>query len=375
MFSSNKTPTILLIASRTGGPLIPLLALKDDLIMSNPNLNFIIVGIKGGVEEKLAKQEGIKLVYLPEVKRVYHSNKLQNLVLLIWTMIRLSHSWLLSIIIILKYKPKLILSTSNFLSVPIIWATAFANLFKSKNSKTKIAIHLLDPQNQTIKLTKNFADLLTTGFESIAKKLGSNAKVVPSPVRHALFDKYTQLEAKNKMVELELISHQSAQKPIFLIFGGGSGAEFINDWVEQNAEEICKYCTVFHLTGFLREKKVRKSQIQDFYQLEGLTDLMPLVLVASDAVMARAGMSSISELLYLKKPAFLIPIPESHQEQNAALVQNYFQVLNQKDVDQWSGIIQNQFLTKFEYTKNVVWDQYPDKNNQKYISWLLDLLK
>ena len=377
--------TVFLMASRTGGPLIPLLALKDDLNLAKPNLKFIIVGIKGGVEEKLATLENLPLIYLPEVKNRRAEvrfkglfgqvmQKLENFALVVWTMCGLGFSTVLSIYFALKYQPKLVLSTSNFLSVPMIWGIAFSNLFKPKATKTKIAIHLLDPQNQTINLTKPFADLLTTGFESMTQALDAKAITVSSPVRHQLFQKYNPQQAKQKLVEAGLIDINSSHKPLFLIFGGGSGAQFINHWVDQNAVELTKVCTVIHLSGFLRASK-EKIFLPDLYQNAGLTDLMPAALVAADLVLARAGMSSISELLFLEKPAFLVPMPDSHQEQNAALVQNYFQILNQNQSHGWLAQILKQIETNFEFAKSVQWDKYQDKNNQEYLNLLLKLLK
>ncbi len=376
---------IFLMASRTGGPIIPLLALKDDLASLRPDLKFFIVGIKGGVEEKLATLENLPLIYLPEVKRRRAEirsesffakiiQKIENLTLLLWTILGLVFSVILSVHLLLKYQPKLILSTSNFLSVPMIWATVFVNLFKSKVNKIKVAIHLLDPQNTTIKLTKPFADLLTTGFESMTQKLATTAITVSSPVRHQLFEEYTPEQAKAKLVEAGIIASQSAAKPLFLIFGGGSGAEFINLWVQQNAADLTKVYTVLHLSGFLREMP-KKSLLPDFYQCSSLTDLMPAALVAADLVLARAGMSSISELLYLRKPAFLVPIPSSHQEQNAALVKNYFQILDQNQSENWLPQILNQVTTNFEHSRSVKWDKYQQSGNQEYVNLLLKLLQ
>ena len=382
--NQNESKIIFLMASRTGGPLIPLLALKDDLKMAKPELKFVIVGIKSGVEEKLAILEKLSLIFLPEVKNRSANlrfkgffgkilQKLENLILLLWTLLGLSFSFCLSVFFLLKFRPKLILSTSNFLSVPMIWAAAFLNLFYSQNRKIKIAIHLLDPQNHTIKLTKSFADLLTTSFVQMAKKLGSKAIVVPGPIRHRLFEQYSKHEAKLKLVEAGLIEKESLDKPLFLIFGGGSGAKYINDWVEENAAQLTKVSTVLHLTGFLRENSPKNNR-NHFYQTNGLTDLMPVALVASDLVMARAGMSSSCELLYLEKPAFIVPIPDSHQVQNAALVQKYFQILEQKDSQTWLSTILKEIESGFEFSKKVEWDVYTQRNNQKYVDLLLSLL-
>ena len=52
------------------------------------------------------------------------------------------------------------------------------------------------------------------------------------------------------------------------------------------------------------------------------SDLMPLVMAASDLVICRSGASTLSELTALGKPAILVPSPNvtnNHQEKNARL--------------------------------------------------------
>ena len=62
---------------------------------------------------------------------------------------------------------------------------------------------------------------------------------------------------------------------------------------------------------------------------------MPVALVRSNRVICRAGISTITELNYLDKKAFIVPIPASHQELNARLASSKFSVLEQKNVDKW----------------------------------------
>ena len=120
-------------------------------------------------------------------------------------------------------------------------------------------------------------------------------------------------------------------KPLLLIFGGGSGAVAINKWVFETIEELNKTFKILHLTGVLQQSGIYSlNNSQDYQAVDFLGLEMPYVLYHSDLVICRAGMSSITELLYLQKPAFLIPIPNSHQELNAKQVQTYFPTLRQQ---------------------------------------------
>ena len=49
---------------------------------------------------------------------------------------------------------------------------------------------------------------------------------------------------------------------------------------------------------------------------------------ASDAVVSRCGMATLTEISYLGKPSILIPIPKTHQVYNAKIFdENYLPLL------------------------------------------------
>ena len=83
---------------------------------------------------------------------------------------------------------------------------------------------------------------------------------------------------------------------------------------------------------------------------------MPIVLASIDLIICRAGMGSISELTLVDKPTFLVPIPNTHQEQNAKLISDTnsnFKVLDQNNQNNWveqitSRTLKNQANTKFD---------------------------
>jgi UDP-N-acetylglucosamine--N-acetylmuramyl-(pentapeptide) pyrophosphoryl-undecaprenol N-acetylglucosamine transferase len=54
----------------------------------------------------------------------------------------------------------------------------------------------------------------------------------------------------------------------------------------------------------------------------------------AEIVVSRAGMGSLTELSYLGKPAILIPMPDSHQEENAEIFaeKKAAIVLNQRSI-------------------------------------------
>lgn len=185
----------------------------------------------------------------------------------------------------------------------------------------------------------------------------------------------------------------STKLPILLIFGGGSGSLFINNWVWENLQVLTENFRVIHLTGLLQnEKKISEEafqsnlkndstkqntqnlhskidskkfnlsetskngkEISNYLSIPSLLEEMPMILKLCDLVICRAGLSSISELLYLNKPSFLVPIPYSHQEINAKVVVEFFQILEQKNSQIWlEGILNyKQIFAKIKYPESL----------------------
>jgi len=109
--------------------------------------------------------------------------------------------------------------------------------------------------------------------------------------------------------------------PIIYATGGSSGSHFINLLIEEIIEELLKRYNVIHQAGdaheyhdFDRLKKIKDSlseKLRDRYILEkfidpsGIGDLLNL----SSLVISRAGINTVTELIYFEKPAILIPLP------------------------------------------------------------------
>jgi UDP-N-acetylglucosamine:LPS N-acetylglucosamine transferase len=173
--------------------------------------------------------------------------------------------------------------------------------------------------------------------------------VVPNPINTKLYEVRNDLnKIKNQQLK-NILTNES--KPKLLIFGGGSGSEDINSWAVKNIKSLLEKFQVIHLTGLLQKKKLEEIIDLGYVRLESLFEDMPVVMKNVDLVLCRAGVASITELLYLQKPAFLVPLPHSHQEENANQVKDYFQVLHQKDNDDWLKVISTRYPKMFANIK------------------------
>jgi UDP-N-acetylglucosamine--N-acetylmuramyl-(pentapeptide) pyrophosphoryl-undecaprenol N-acetylglucosamine transferase len=327
-----KQQNIFLMGGRTGGPLLPVIAISKEL----PEFTPIIVGVKGGFEQKYSNSENITFQTLPEAKLTFASFSNLSVVEIVGEVfntilmsLKLIYSFLKSIYLLIAFRPSAILTSGSFLGVPMVFAVQLTNLLRI--TSTKVVVHQQDAKpSLSNKIIAKFADKITSYFPETAKLLGPKCTTTTNPINFAKFDNQaiSELEVNTR---LSSFVEQSSTLPILLIFGGGSGAFAINKWVFENIEEITTNFRLIHLTGALQDNSIFKlPERKNYYGDTFLTSEMPYVITKADLVICRAGMASIAELLYNKKRAFLIPIPYSHQEENAIFVKDYFPTLKQR---------------------------------------------
>ncbi len=346
--------TIFFIAGRTGGPFFPL----PSVIKNLDNIKPVIIGIKGGFEERASLQKGWKILFLPDTRLTiltFKKEKLRetiknyfelaiNICLFGWSILK-------SLYFLLRFSPKMIYSTGSFLAVPMTFAAKFTNFLRLTN--TKIVVHQQDPlPGLSNRLTVKYADLVSCVFDYTKSKYPqfSNAKLVPNPIDTELYDEIEKsLTVQNSTLKSFL--NKPSDKPLLLIFGGGSGSEDINVWTIKNLDRLLTKFRIIHLTGLLQKLVLEEVQSEDYLRLEAIFEEMPYVMKKVDLVLCRAGMASITELLYLQKPAFLVPLPHTHQEKNAEMVKDYFYILDQKDRPEWADTIFENYPKFFSTVK------------------------
>ena len=122
-----------------------------------------------------------------------------------------------------------------------------------------------------------------------------------------------------------------------MVIGGSLGAASVNEHIRSILPELLKEFQVIHLCGKGKTDESLKGTegyVQFEYIKKELSDLFAL----ADIVISRAGANAICELLALKKPNILIPLPAASsrgdQLLNAASfeAQGYSIVLNEDDI-------------------------------------------
>ncbi len=301
MSKTNKKKLIILSGGGSGGPVTPLLAIYQEL---KKDYRFLFVGTSQGPERALVKEAGLDFLTIPAGKwRRYLSFK--N----IWDLFRISMGFGKSLWLIKKYRPALVMSAGGFVSVPLAYAAYFL--------RVPVLIHQQDIRpGLANKLMAKVAREVTVTFTKSLKDYGSKAVLTGNPV--GKIDLLDPISLREEVMEEYDFTDN---RPLLLIIGGGTGSLFINRLVRKNLKELAAIFNIVHIGGHRKYDEARKTSHPNYRFLEFIDheDVLKIE-AASDLVVSRCGLGVLSELVYFKKPAILIPIPGSQQEDNA----NYF---------------------------------------------------
>jgi UDP-N-acetylglucosamine--N-acetylmuramyl-(pentapeptide) pyrophosphoryl-undecaprenol N-acetylglucosamine transferase len=336
-----KERKILLVGGGTLGSVSPLLAIAEKY-----PANYLFVGTKDGPERSVVEAIGLDFKHIVSGKlRRYFS--WQNFV----DIFKLKIAWWQSLFLLFKFKPDIVLTAGSFVAVPVVWAAWFLRI--------PVIVHQQDIKvGLANKLMAPFAKKITITFE-ISKNLFSTKKVIVTgnPVRTG--------------------SKKISDQPAIVITGGGLGARGFNKFLSEFIPRLTKTHQVHHILGDKNYDQALDLPNYRAYRFvkEGMSDL----LSQSDIVISRAGLSITTEVAAHKKALVLIPIPESHQEDNAKFfAQNNAAIM----VRQGSGKILSRYLDKLLPNKQLqqalagnLYNLFPKNPVDNYIKLIEDVLK
>ena len=293
---SDDAKKILFAGGGTMGPVSPLFAIKDTLEERHPNLIFHWVGTKNGPEKRVVAGHHIAYDSIITAK-LHRFFSLKNLLSPFTFLI----ACMQAARILKKQKPDMVIAAGAFVAVPVIWMARLMNIPSH--------IHQLDIRpGLANRLIAPFASLITVSFEPSIKAFKAGKTVwTGAPVRQDIAKVTT-----NKI-------HLKKDLPAVLIFGGGTGAQGINQLVQNSWEVLAEHCQVIHLYGKGKQVSINHAH---YHGYAFLRQEMAEAYAKADIVISRAGIATITELSFLKKPAIILPLPDSHQEDNATMLEN-----------------------------------------------------
>lgn len=299
--------TILFTGGGTLGSVTPLIAVANQLRRIQPSWRLTWIGTDDGPERRFIEPM-MEFQSIPSVKfRRYWSIKTLR------DFIRTPRVYLAAQRLVKNIHPNIMIGAGGYVSVPVGYA--------AKRVGARIMIHQPDVNpGLANRLLAPIVDQVTVTFTQTRPKFPASKTVVTgNPVRFEL-SQVDPIRARQKY-------SISRDRPLIVVIGGGTGAAGMNVLIEQTRLELDPKIVLFHLTGAHRgaADQTTNSYISRSTIWDGLEDL----LAAATLVISRGGIGTLSELSLLSKPTIVIPIPHSHQVDNAKALEQQQAVLIQ----------------------------------------------
>ena len=300
-----KKPTIVFTGGGTGGSVTPLLAVFEELIKDEESLEFVFIGTHNGPEAELIKSFSLApLKFIPisggKWRRYFSFSNFTD-------SFKIISGFFQARKILNQYQPSLVVSAGSFVSVPVVLAAAL--------KKIPVMIHQQDVRpGLANKLMAPFARVISVTFEKSLLDYGPRAILVGNPIKDLS-------DYKNKVATVKEKYHLNLNQPLVLAIGGGTGSSALNNLILEAAPSLNNFCQLVILSGRGKSPVATESlsktnyQVFEFLPHEEILSLM----AAADLVVSRCGLGVLTELAALNKAAILLPIPHSHQEDNATL--------------------------------------------------------
>lgn len=239
-------------------------------------------------------------------------------------------------------KPDVVFSKGGFVSVPVVRAAA--------SLKIPCIIHESDmTPGLANKICIPVAEKVCCNFPETMKILPEKKAVLTgSPIRKEL--------AQGNAESARKLCGFAANKPVIMVIGGSLGAASVNQAVREALPELLKDFQVVHICGKGKIDNMLLTQ-PDYKQFEYLKAELKDIFAMADIVISRAGANAICELLALKKPNILIPLPAKKSRGDQLLnaksfeAQGFSIVINEDDLTPklLTERVQELYFTKQNY--------------------------
>ena len=222
-----------------------------------------------------------------------------------------------------SYRPDVVFSKGGFVSVPVVRAAAALGI--------PCIIHESDmTPGLANKLCIPVAKKVCCNFPETLKLVPENKAVLTgSPIR-------AELGQGNKLAGLDMCGF-NANTPVIMVIGGSQGAANVNKAVRDSLSKLLEDFQVVHLCGKDKMDNLLLN-MSGYKQFEYVKAELKDLFAMADLVISRAGANAICELLALKKPNILIPLPASSSRGDQLLnaqsfeAQGFSIVINEDDL-------------------------------------------
>ena len=320
-----------------GGHLSPALAVINAL---PKDIQVLFIGRKHALEGDNALSLECKTITSLKVPyAIISTGRLQRIITrhTIPSLFKIPYGFIQSFFILRNFKPDVVLGFGGYLSLPVGLSAFILGI--------PLVIHEQTLEAGAANRILGFlAKRICISWDSSRKFFPKEKTVLtgnPNRISHAEF-----ISASSKILNLvrqaQSLSDNRRQvqndtKPIIYITGGSSGSHFINTLVEGCIKELLEKFIIIHQIGDAQEyhdfdrleklKGTLSEELKSRYVITKFIDPKDIgsVLKKADLVVSRSGINTITELIFFKRPALLIPLPYSQnneQLKNAQFFKN-----------------------------------------------------
>lgn len=301
--------TIAFTGGGSGGHFTPIIAIVEalnDLVREDqliaPKLYYLA---PNPYDEKALFENGITYVRIPAGKMRRYAS-LRNLTDSFVTFTGMLYATLT----LFRLYPDVVVSKGGYGSVPTVLAARLLRI--------PVIIHESDalPGRANLMASK-FAEKIAVSFEGsekyFPKKVQKRIARTGIPIRKALMR--VETEGAQQYLKLE------NNIPTIFIIGGSQGSVRINESVISALPDLVSFANIIHQTGEKNLKNVEavaqvalagSAHADRYHPISYLSEVaLQRAAGVANVVISRAGSTGITEISFWKKPAILIPIPES----------------------------------------------------------------
>lgn len=305
----------------TGAHFTPALAVIEELKKEN-GVKIVYVGRKTtqegdstrSVESQILPSFGVKFISL-FAGRLDRFISIHSLI----SLLKIPIGFIQAFFIILKEEPDVILSFGGYVGLPVVvcgWLLSIPVIIHEQGLQMGLAN----------KISSYFADKIAISFKET--KIISNKRVLTgNPQRREILNPTKLTQDYEKFFS----TAKKEKKPVIFITGGNQGSHIINQCIENSLPNILRNFYLIHQTGesnFGDFDRLQKLQNDCYLVKKWIGQEIGAIIKHADLVICRAGINTLSELIFLERPALVIPIPfQKEQVKNAEFFEKLGTVL------------------------------------------------
>ncbi|MBI1864044.1 glycosyltransferase [Candidatus Woesebacteria bacterium] len=324
------------------------LATIQSLKTKDPNLEIYFIGVKKALEGK--NTQTLESQIFPQIGVYYRTITMGRLQAkftryTIPSLLKIPIGFYNSLNLLLKIRPKLILSFGGFASIPVcFWGYLL---------KIPIIIH---EQTVSVGLANKISSIFATKIalareESKAFFPISKTILTGNPILGSIVN----IKPKNKI----------GSPPVIFITCGSRGSQTINNALFPILEKLAKNFKIIHQTGELDFEKFNKLNLKNYkaYKIISPFEIGSFYKTA-DIIISRSGANTIAEIMLLKIPSIIIPIPwtrYNEQTKNALFAKKYAPI----EIIKQDLLSPDLLFQKIYFLKNN-WSTLKKQNNKSF---------